>query len=144
MTSPVQADNNRAQILKDYYQVADSRPFEPAKLKAFYTDDLVDHQAHDPNANPAEAAVGLFASLAEGAPDSVHELKIVEPAGEDLVVVHWDYRGTHTGEMLGIPATGKSFDFPGMEIYRIREGKIADIWHVEDLAGMARQLGLSE
>ncbi|MGY0216448.1 ester cyclase [Endozoicomonadaceae bacterium StTr2] len=137
-------DNNRADILKKYYEVADQRPFHPEKLRSFYAEKLVDHNAHDPDIDPKDSAVGTFASLAIGAPDSSHDIQILESAGKDLVVVYWRFSGTHTGELLGIPATNKPFDFAGMEIYKITEGKISDIWHIEDITTMMAQLGLAD
>lgn len=137
------AEGNRADILKKYYELADARPFQPEKLRSFYAENLVDHDAAEPNVDTIETVLGFFTSLAEGAPDSKHELQIVEPAGKDLVIVYWKYRGTHTGNLLGIPATNKKFDIAGIEIYKIADSKITDVWHVEDIAGMMAQLGLA-
>lgn len=138
------ANDRREDILKEYYKVADARPFKAEALRQFYTDDLVDHNAHTPGVNAIESSINTFTSLAEGAPDSRHDLQIVEPAGSDKVIVYWKYSGTHTGDLLGIPATNKAFNIAGMEIYKISSGKISDIWHVEDIAGLMTQLGLSE
>ena len=137
------SDNNRADILKNYYAVADSRPFNPNDLRQFLSQDLVDHNAHDPDANAIESTLSTFTSLAEGAPDSAHDLQVVQPAGEDQVVVYWVYQGTHTGDMLGMPATDKAFKISGMELYKITDNKISDIWHVEDIAGLMSQLELT-
>ena len=143
MMTPVLTDENRAEILKKYYEVADARPFNPDALREFFTGDLIDHDAHDEGSN-IESVVGTFASLAEGAPDSKHDLKIVEPAGNDLVIVYWKYHGTHTGDLLGLPASNKTFNISGSEIYKITDGKISQLWHVEDIAGLMSQLGFAK
>ena len=60
----------------------------------------------------------------------------------DRVVTRWTARGTHGGEFLGIPPTGKEFTFKGVDIVRIVDGKIVEGWDVPDLFGLMRQLGL--
>lgn len=43
----------------------------------------------------------------------------------DKVVLRWSVRGTHKGELMGIPATGKAIELKGTNIYEIRGGVIA-------------------
>ncbi|HEV8353451.1 MAG TPA: ester cyclase [bacterium] len=62
----------------------------------------------------------------------------------DLVVTRGTMRGTHSGALEGIPATGKTVSVTGVEIFRIRDGKIVEGWHWEDEAGLLRQLGVGE
>ncbi|MFD1213365.1 ester cyclase [Arthrobacter sp. GCM10027362] len=59
----------------------------------------------------------------------------------DRVALHGVASGTNTGELMGMPATGKKATFSYIDIYRIADGRIAEIWHVEDVVGMLRQLG---
>lgn len=59
----------------------------------------------------------------------------------DLVVLHGIATGTNSGPLMGTPATGKTATFSYIDIYRIADGRIAEVWHVEDVAGMLRQLG---
>ena len=51
------------------------------------------------------------------------------------------FRGTHRGEFMGFPATGRQIRMSLMLISRIAEGKIAEEWEIWDGAGMAQQLG---
>lgn len=55
----------------------------------------------------------------------------------------WRMEATHTGPIafLGLQASGKRIAMSGMEIMRIADGKIAEIWHLEDVAGLIQQLG---
>ncbi len=50
-----------------------------------------------------------------------------------MVVVGWTNRGTHVGEFLGIPATGRSFENQGVGFYRVRDGRMVAHRHVLDL-----------
>ncbi len=134
-----------AKFMADFYKVADSRPFNAAALAKHFSDDFVDHDpGHGSQSSDKDAAVGLYASLAEGAPDSRHEITFIEKVGTDKALVRWRFKGTHTGNLLGIPATGKSFDFAALELWEIKDGKIVGLWHVEEIAKMLEQLGLAQ
>jgi steroid delta-isomerase-like uncharacterized protein len=61
----------------------------------------------------------------------------------DRMAVRWIFRGKHSGEFLGIPATGKNLALTGISIIRIREGKIVEGWDGYDALGMLRQLGVA-
>jgi steroid delta-isomerase-like uncharacterized protein len=58
------------------------------------------------------------------------------------VVTRWTGRGTHKGELFGIPATGKSSTVTGIAVDRIANGKIAESWGIFDQFGMMQQLGV--
>ena len=59
----------------------------------------------------------------------------------DRVVAHMPYRGTLTGPVLDLPATGRSVHVDEMVIFRIADGRIAQAWEVYDEHTMRRQLG---
>ncbi|MGZ6299430.1 MAG: ester cyclase [Candidatus Limnocylindria bacterium] len=61
-------------------------------------------------------------------------------AERDLVVIRWSHTGTHRGEFLGVPATGKRFTFRGIDVYRILAGKMAEHWNVVDALGFLQQV----
>lgn len=50
--------------------------------------------------------------------------------------------GTHKGELMGIPATGKQVTITGVGIDRIAGGRIVETWGEFDLMGMMQQLGV--
>ena len=50
--------------------------------------------------------------------------------------------GTHTGEFMGIPATGKRVSFTEIHIVRIANGKAVEHWGNQDDMGMMQQLGV--
>lgn len=62
-------------------------------------------------------------------------------AEDDRVVVRWRNRGTHVDAFLGLPATGKTFDIAGIDVYRVEGGLLAEHWHVVDQLSMLVQLG---
>ena len=50
--------------------------------------------------------------------------------------------GTHTGELMGIPPTGKRLEMTGIVIYRIEGGNIIERWAQHDVVGLMRQMGV--
>jgi predicted ester cyclase len=59
----------------------------------------------------------------------------------DLVVSHFTDRGTHQGPLMGLPPSGRTIAVDGINIARVQNGRITELWHVEDLMGLMRQLG---
>jgi steroid delta-isomerase-like uncharacterized protein len=58
----------------------------------------------------------------------------------DRVVALISMSGTHTGDFMGIPATGKRVAFTGIYIARIADGKIVEHWSEEDGVSLLTQL----
>jgi steroid delta-isomerase-like uncharacterized protein len=61
----------------------------------------------------------------------------------DAVALSFTWGGTHQGELMGIPATGKSFMIRGIVIYRIVDGKVVGEKGLTDSLGMFMQLGFT-
>jgi steroid delta-isomerase-like uncharacterized protein len=71
------------------------------------------------------------------------QLTIEDVLGEgDRVVGRWTMRAAHSGELMGIPATGKPVEMQGIDIVRIESGRIAEMWHIEDVLGLLIQIGV--
>jgi steroid delta-isomerase-like uncharacterized protein len=62
-------------------------------------------------------------------------------ADGNRVAVRWTAEGTQSGNLLGIPASGRSFRFTGMSIFRLAAGKIAEQWEEWDKLNLMQQLG---
>ena len=65
-----------------------------------------------------------------------------EVAEGDKVVTRWTARGTHKGELMGIPPTGRQATVTGITINRMANGKIVEDWANFDALGMMQQLGV--
>lgn len=61
---------------------------------------------------------------------------------DDRVVVRWNAKGTHQGELRDIAPTGKTFSYGGISICHIENGKFQEIWWARDTLGLMRQLGI--
>ena len=60
---------------------------------------------------------------------------------DDVVVENWLFEGTHTGDFMGVPATGRQLHVRGIEIWRFADGKIVERWGVIDTGSVMQQLG---
>jgi steroid delta-isomerase-like uncharacterized protein len=62
----------------------------------------------------------------------------------DKVVAHWTWTGTHTGEFMGIPPTGRQIAIAGISIHRFADGQFVESWASYDSLGMMQQLTAEE
>jgi steroid delta-isomerase-like uncharacterized protein len=84
---------------------------------------------------------GFAGTFRESFPDwhSTFEELVAEG---DRVAERWTGRGTHQGELQGIPPTGKRVEVPGSVFYRIVGGKIVEFRGQLDMMGLMQQLGV--
>lgn len=60
----------------------------------------------------------------------------------DKVAARFTARGIHKGSFMNLPSTGKPITMTGIEIFRIEDGKIAELWGEANLLGLMVQLGV--
>jgi steroid delta-isomerase-like uncharacterized protein len=63
-------------------------------------------------------------------------------ADGDKVTARFTARGVHKGEFMGLPPTGKPIVMTGIEIFRLKNGKITELWGEANLMGLMHQLGI--
>jgi predicted ester cyclase len=63
-------------------------------------------------------------------------------AENDRVMARWTFHGKHQGEFAGLPPTNKQVTYSGINIFRIADSKIAEIWDIFDRLWMWQQLGV--
>lgn len=83
----------------------------------------------------------FFEAWFKASPDFKFELKQIVSEG-DKVWVYGTYSGTHKGDWLGIPATGKAYKMDAVDIFRVQDGKLAEHWDVLDVYNLFKQLGV--
>lgn len=62
----------------------------------------------------------------------------------DRVATAFTFQGTHSGELMGVPATGRRVTVHGTIHSRVEDGRIVEEWEILDLDTLYRQLGLVE
>jgi steroid delta-isomerase-like uncharacterized protein len=106
---------------------------------------IEDYQHHDPSL-PPEAQQGR-----EAYKQGVQVFKTAMPDGKleaheviaegDRVAARLTYSGTHQGDLMGIPPTGRSVSIDMLGTWRIANGKVAEGWINFDALGMLQQIG---
>jgi len=97
---------------------------------------------HDlpPGQQGREGYKGMLAMLSAATEEEGGAKQPVVFGAGEYVAVRWVNPLKHTGELFGVPATGRVFTGIGHDLYRLRDGKIVEFWSVMDLAGIMRQL----
>jgi steroid delta-isomerase-like uncharacterized protein len=88
-----------------------------------------------------EGTYQLVTGMRTAVPDFHVTVEEVIAEGEKVVIRYAD-RGTHQGEGIGVPPTGKHATWVGVDIFRIADGKIIEGWGVYDSLGLMQQLGV--
>ena len=104
--------------------------------------DFVEHEELPPGIPPGrEAPKVLFTMLRSAFPDLKATIEHLIAEGDE-VVLHMTWTGTHEGEFMGIPPTGKRISINVIDILGMAEGKFVEHWGVMDSMAMMQQLGV--
>jgi steroid delta-isomerase-like uncharacterized protein len=87
-----------------------------------------------------EAYRSYNVTLREAIPDQQWVLEDLLAEGDKAVLV-WTLRGTHQGQLSGVAPTGRQVAVTGISVYRIADGKLAEIWVQSDTLGLLQQIG---
>lgn len=105
-------------------------------------DDFVEHEETPGLAPTREGVKDFFRMYIAAFPDLRFDAEDVLPSG-DKVVGRIRATGTHTGDFMGIPATGKAVSVGAVDIIRFGEDGLArEHWGVFDAMAMMQQLGV--
>lgn len=110
------------------------------KLRDLVAETCMEHDpAPDQQAGP-QGYIDFFSTMRSAFPD--FKLEVIQlVADEDNVSFAYTATGTHQGEFMGLPATGKSFSARGLQISRFENGKMVERWGSSDELGILKQLG---
>jgi len=119
-------------------QVFNGRDAERAR--EFFTSDVLWHGG----ALGTVSGVDTIVPILTGFIGALSEIRAEEQdviASDDLVAIRLVVSATHTGNLLGVPATGRQVKWDAVDIYRVTEdGKISEQWAFEDLAAILSQV----
>ena len=88
-----------------------------------------------------EALKGLLAAYRDAFPDLNVRIDDLVNGGEK-VAISITLTGTHQGDLMGIPATGKPVNLQGMILSHFRDGRIVEEYEILDMLAMFQQLGV--
>ncbi len=131
---------SRAVVQRFFTQVLNGHDREA--LVEIASPDILIH----PTAMPCEAAFyGLegVSRWLEKSWEAFPDLAITDSfalAQGDIVAVRWTARGTSRGNFLMLPPTGGVVEYTGVSMYRVEDGRIAEIWETRNTLGIMQQL----
>jgi steroid delta-isomerase-like uncharacterized protein len=128
--------DNKAAVRRFYDEVINGRNVEI--VGELLTDDSVDHTF---GSQGIEASKQFFRMLSQAFPDLRAEVHDVIAEGE-LAAARVTYSGSHQGEFVGIPATGRQARVSGVDFFRMQDGRQAEHWGGPDMASLLQQLGV--
>lgn len=111
------------------------------RIVALHHPDYVEHLQSPDMPQGLDGLKMFFDIFTTAFPD--YKIETGEVASGDGVNVgyHWVVRGTHTGDFMGMPASGNTFEMHAMTLLKEVDGKCKESWSVMDMAGLMAQLG---
>ncbi|OFW71540.1 MAG: hypothetical protein A2Y55_07240 [Actinobacteria bacterium RBG_16_68_12] len=132
------SEDNKTSMQRLYQEVIGEGRIE--LIDELVSPGFVEHEAApglEPNRDGVKQFFGMFRAAA---PDLTATVEDLIAEGDRVVARVW-FSGTQTGELFGLPATGKQFRFQAIDILRFEEGLAVEHWGVTDMAGLMGQLG---
>jgi steroid delta-isomerase-like uncharacterized protein len=100
-------------------------------IASYLTDDMQWHGGTVGTITGSDNVAGLFASVLTALPDLHPAVQDIFGSGNE-VVVRMVVTGTQKGPILGIPASGRQVQWDAVDLFRLEDGKISQIWAGDD------------
>jgi len=110
----------------------------PDLVEQFVAEEYVNH--NDAVADGREANRQFWAGFFAALPDLSATMEDLVISG-DRVVGRFVYRGTHTGALMGIPASGNAVEMRSIDIWRVQDGMFVEHWDELNLMQVFQQIG---
>ena len=139
MSTPAEIDANK-ELVRTYTQTVFNE-HHTDRAADFLARDVKWHGGTLGTVEGLDNVAGLVRGFIEALPDlTATEQGIV--AEGDTVAVRYVVEATHTGDLLGIPATGRRARWDAVDVYRVPNGKIVEEWAGDDLLAVLVNLGV--
>ena len=140
IATTVHASDANKELVRRFAEISNNRQFD--RLADILQSDFARHCQSTPGVKVTslEEFKAFLNQDASTFPDSRVHLDVLVAEG-DLVSFWGRYTGTQKGDMGPFPATGRSVEIDVSGVFRITEGKIAELWIVWDNLAVLAQLG---
>lgn len=134
---PATTEAENTELATRYTQ---DRRADPEVNATLLADEVKRHRVRGDQIYTAEESAAVDRAFGAAFPDLRVTVDEVVVEG-DLVAVAWTAEGTHQGEFYGIPATGRTAQWEGLDLMRFECGKIVEVWIAADALGLHEQIG---
>lgn len=132
------SDTSKAHCMRIYNEV-----FNEGKLDVVdevIAADAIDHSPPPGSTGDTRNDLKEFArAFRDAFPDARFTVREMIAEG-DLVAAYATFEGTHQGEFMGVPPTGKRVSMEFMDLIRVVDGKCTEHWGVVDVASLMQQI----
>ena len=133
------SEENKAVVQRFADEVLNQRKIDA--VDDLFAPGFVDHQPPMPGVPGDREGLKTALGVLFGTFTDLH-LHLEDLIAEgDKVVARYSAHGTHNGDAMGIPPTGKEVTFDAIAVYRIQGGKITDRWELVDMLKLMQQIG---
>jgi steroid delta-isomerase-like uncharacterized protein len=133
-----QTDTNKQILERFFKEVVNAGNLD--LIDELLSEDFVEHEEFPGLAPNRDGVKQFFAMWRSAFPDGSFTTEQMV-AEDDLVTARVTVRGTHHGEFMGVPATGRAVEVQAIDIIRFADGVMAEHWGVFDAMGLMQQLG---
>ena len=109
-------------------------------FKELMDEQFVNRSAPDGMSDGADGMIYFFNEILRPAMPDISVTIHQQVAEGDLVTTRKTITGTHTGTLLGIPATGRKVDIDVIDIVRVKDGRYFEHWGITSLSEVLGQL----
>ena len=127
---------NGRQLADLFVQMANTH--DPDLVDRFVAEDYINH--NDFVADGRGSNRQFWTAFFTGLPDVSVTMEDLVISG-DRVVGRFIYRGTHAGDLMGIPASGKPVEMRSIDIWRVRDGMFVEHWDELNMLEVFQQIG---
>lgn len=106
-----------------------------------YADDVLLHGYTPRPLASREAVRAFYAELFLAFPDARTPVDQALPSGDHLTL-RYRLAGTHLGDFMGEPASGRAFEVPAITVMRFAGGRVVERWSLTDLLALTVQIGV--
>ena len=125
--------DNKAVLRRFYKDVVEGGDMEA--IDHIAAESFVDHQPAPGQAPGAEGVKQFVSGVRQGLSHVNVDIEHIVAEG-DLLACHVAIRGRHTGELFGMPPSGKDVVIRVSDVVRFKNGTVVERWGVEDMSGL--------
>jgi predicted ester cyclase len=144
MTAPdaakMQAEAKRQDVAKSFYPMFEKGDW--AGIEKITSPDFTDYNAWTPEGKKGRDSIMIgMKDFRNAFPDMKFEILHTAVSG-DMVFVHYRFKGSNNGPLMGMPATNKKIDYTGVDLIQVPDSVATAHWDYGDNITYMKQMGL--